>query len=388
MFITPVLAQQIIESVMSIVPHNGIHIMDLAGMIIATDDKLRKLTFHQGAKNAIEYKCGIEIFPDEIGVYQGSLPGVDLPIILEDQVVGVVGVSGHPNEVRSIAKLIKSITELMLERELLRDEFRSQYKIKEQFVSALLFETKNSNTDRVKRTASLLGFDLTLPRIVAIIDIQELIAAAYKTYAKTDLVSLRIRDQLLQFVLDSSLINQTDLVVYLDNQIVILKHILLAAPNDSIVAWGTKLYNDLVQKTGKPFLKVGIGSRVLSWSKLKNSYEEALFALAQCSYPECTNTIYNYDVLVKFLLNKLVPPEQCEIIEGLRQKLEQHVTKYDLKATVACLLKNNLNISLAAKQLFIHRNTLLFRLAKLQEITGLDLLHNLNHAILCKMLFF
>ncbi|MBP1765729.1 MAG: transcriptional regulator, CdaR, partial [Firmicutes bacterium] len=61
--------------------------------------------------------------------------------------------------------------------------------------------------------------------------------------------------------------------------------------------------------------------------------------------------------------------------------------KYDMKNTVVSLLNNNLNLTSTAKSLYIHRNTLLFRLKKLTEETGLDPCRFINHAFLCKILF-
>lgn len=41
-------------------------------------------------------------------------------------------------------------------------------------------------------------------------------------------------------------------------------------------------------------------------------------------------------------------------------------------STVYKFFENNLNISETARQLYIHRNTLVYRLEKIQKLTGLD----------------
>ena len=53
-------------------------------------------------------------------------------------------------------------------------------------------------------------------------------------------------------------------------------------------------------------------------------------------------------------------------------------------ATVDKFFENNLNVSEAARQLYIHRNTLVYRLDKIQNKTGLDL-RVLDDAITFKM---
>lgn len=60
--------------------------------------------------------------------------------------------------------------------------------------------------------------------------------------------------------------------------------------------------------------------------------------------------------------------------------------KPDAEATVEGLLTQTLNISRAAKELDIHRNTLIFRLSKLKEKTGLDPARCFEDALLCRIL--
>ncbi len=53
-------------------------------------------------------------------------------------------------------------------------------------------------------------------------------------------------------------------------------------------------------------------------------------------------------------------------------------------ATVNKFFENNLNVSETSRQLYIHRNTLVYRLDKLQKMTGLDL-RNFDDAIIFKI---
>ena len=44
-----------------------------------------------------------------------------------------------------------------------------------------------------------------------------------------------------------------------------------------------------------------------------------------------------------------------------------------LNTTIDCFFENSLNTSETAKQLYVHRNTLIYRLNKISGITGLDI---------------
>ena len=69
-------------------------------------------------------------------------------------------------------------------------------------------------------------------------------------------------------------------------------------------------------------------------------------------------------------------PELCDLFleEVLGEHAEVELDEETL-ATINHLFDNNLNISETARQLFIHRNTLVYRLDKVQRQTGLDLRH-------------
>lgn len=45
----------------------------------------------------------------------------------------------------------------------------------------------------------------------------------------------------------------------------------------------------------------------------------------------------------------------------------------DLVETCMCLIENDLNVSRTAGKLYMHRNTLIYRIAKLKRLTGLDI---------------
>lgn len=55
-----------------------------------------------------------------------------------------------------------------------------------------------------------------------------------------------------------------------------------------------------------------------------------------------------------------------------RRQLQVLLQNQELKHTLECFFTNNLNLSDAAQKLFIHRNTLIYRLNKIHKATGYD----------------
>lgn len=387
MIITPQLAQQIVEHIIPTVKYN-INIMDKNGIIIATSYPHRLHSFHAGAKQAIDSNHVVEIYPDDLHRFPGALPGLNWPMLMGDQVVGVVGVSGHPDDVRETAHLVKMVTELILERESLREEFKTQTRLKEQFVSLLLSDQSLIKQPEIKKTAALLAYDLTLARFVAIIDMRAIFATAQSEYGTHGLVSSRTQETIYQLLENSAIITTNDLFVFLDNRLIILKQSTMPeSPAEEIQMWGTQLHQ-FWENNLKLHLAIGIGSLATNYASLQTSYREALYASNLSASAKVPLTLYDYNVLSSYLIQRCFSAEDsAEALRTLTEKINSLSNKYDIRQTLTALLNNNLNLSATAKSLFIHRNTLLFRLERFKLLSGLDPCNNLNHAILCKIIF-
>ena len=385
MLLTTQLAQPIVDSVMPIALQN-INIMDSRGMIIASGHTHRINTFHKGAKDVIHSGQTVEIFPNDLQKYTGSLPGLNMPIVLKEQVIGVVGISGHPDEVRALARMVKMVTELILEQEVMQEEIRSQLQLRENFATLLLSDHASSHHDKLLTTAKLLKFELNLPRLVFVINSEPLLKLAFATYGQNDLVSSRTRENIIQLISNSPHINSQDLVVFIEDKLIILKHFETKAPENLHKTWGSALVKQL--NPNNVLLTSGLGSLVINYTALNQSYQESLFILHTDSSKNTISSIYDVDILSAYLLTKLNISKDCQPLQIIKEKFDTNLTrKYDMKNTVLHLLTNNLSITNTSKSLYIHRNTLLFRLDKLKDATGLDPCHSLNHAFLCKIIF-
>ena len=60
-------------------------------------------------------------------------------------------------------------------------------------------------------------------------------------------------------------------------------------------------------------------------------------------------------------------------IQEIFEKEEMTEFDQEILTTINTFFENNLNVSETARQLFVHRNTLVYRIEKLQKSTGLDI---------------
>ncbi len=386
MIITTALAQQIIDKIAPMVQQN-INIMDSTGKLIGSGQKSRINTYHQGAKDAIDRGEFVEIYPQDLEQYPGSLPGLNWPIVLGNQIVGVVGVSGAPDLVRDTARLVKMVTELILERELLIEEFKSHSHLLEQFFQLLLSENIAENHSQITKLAVLLRFDLALPRIAAVINIRPLLEDAFQHYGSNDLVFSRKKESLTAYMKASPIVNAEDIFIFRENELIFLKFFPTDTDAELFEQWGSAFVQLLNKHEPEIPLHVGIGSLATAPQQYHLSYKEALFTLENTSHNIKVNSIFNFDILASYLVKEPGAAGSCSAFKTLQQRLTKKIDqKYDMLHTIRILLENNLNVTVTAKNLFIHRNTLVFRLEKLQQLTGLSPNQSLNHAILCKIL--
>jgi len=387
MIIKAELAQHIVDNIMPLVCRN-INIMDNSGLIIGSGQKERLNTYHQGAIDVIQSSTEIEIFPEDLERFPGAIPGLNWPIVLGNQIVGVVGVSGHPDLVRNTTKIVKMVTELLLERESLAEEYRANLQLREQFLQLLIADHYQDNYMQITKIAKLLRFDLTLPRVVAIIPTGSILQAALNQYGAHDLVTTRTRETITQLLKSSTVIDYKDLFVFTEDELIILKHFPTSTPVTEFCQWGSDILKIIDCDHRYSGLCIGLGSFTSTASELRESHKEAMFSQKSSTADINVVSIYEFDTLVSYLLSEPGALHSCLALRKLKEIIQNKLDfKYDMPNTVTTLLANNLNVSSTAKALFIHRNTLVFRLEKLKELTGLAPNQSLNHAMLCKILF-
>lgn len=108
------LAQRVVDLVAPLINHN-INIMDEHGTVIAAVDPSRIGTLHHGAQAAIARNEAVLVTaPDPDS---SDRPGANEPLVIDDAVAGVVGVTGDPNLVAPLARLVALTVRLLITQE-------------------------------------------------------------------------------------------------------------------------------------------------------------------------------------------------------------------------------------------------------------------------------
>lgn len=323
--LTSHLAQSIVDKMMKQIPYN-INMMNESGRIIASGDKKRINTLHIGAKKAIKTRktCTMDKPHGTNG-----LPGVNTPVFFEGKVVGVIGITGDPEKVTPLGSLLKVSTELLLNQEALNKQQQEQQLELNHFLYRWI-QVKDNITDHpdLLLEAKKLNIDVLYPRR----------AMAIQTSANSK-IPLDNEDYKINF-----------------------------SPEIIIVL--TKLESTLnryLNLSKKNILKIGIGNPTKS---IGQSVNEALRTLQLSKIFDQDNFLFYNDInFIDMLLRKKLPFEN---LVSSFEKVDSDKSGEDLIQTLAAYIKNNEDISETAEDLFIHRNTLSYRLKKIQTKFNLN----------------
>ncbi len=119
---------------------------------------------------------------------------------------------------------------------------------------------------------------------------------------------------------------------------------------------------------------VGIGTQVKGIKDLAKSFKEAQVALEVGKVFDTEKVIVSYENLGIARLIYQLPSTLCEMF--LREVFKRGSIEsldHETLFTIQKFFENNLNVSETSRKLFVHRNTLVYRLEKIRKLTGLDL---------------
>ena len=216
--------------------------------------------------------------------------------------------------------------------------------------------------------AKELHFATDAPRAVFLIR-----QVGHNDVATVDVLSGMFSDKLQDFVLS---INETDIAV--------VKQISVNTSTEELeklaVSIEETLKNELRIRT-----VIGIGTVAEHLRELADSYKEAQTAIEVGKVFDTEKSIMHYENLGIGRLIYQLPTTLCEIfLSEVFKKNSIDSLDQETLFTINKFFENNLNVSETSRKLFVHRNTLVYRLEKIKKLTGLDL-RQFDHAIVFKV---
>ncbi len=335
------IAEQIVKETMERLNRN-VNIMDESGVIIASGDKTRINSIHEGALEVIKTKQPF-IITDEDTNLSGVKPGINLPINFHEKVVGVIGITGDSKEIKDVGSLVKMITEMMINQAFLSSQMEWKYRTQEIIMDDLL--KKDFRIDYIQNRLKLLDIEfLKGPYYLIIIQIKE----------------RSIPDHMLFQTIKNYFSEKTSLMGFIKvNRLVLM--------TSQLSVFSLLKLTQLLSELKRLGVQCNIGySRSIEYlEELSSAYQETDLSLMLNSADNEIVSIENIEAqaLIYQLDKDLKKRYSQRFINVLSDKMVETLDVY---------FNTDQNIKEAANQLFLHRNTLLYRLKQIKELTGYD----------------
>ncbi len=356
MHISKASAKDIVDEISKLVKQN-VNLMNEQGIIIASCDKERIGQFHEGAYKVITEKLDEYYINDERST-ETARKGLNLPLELDGEIVGVVGITGSYDEVINQGRLLKKMTEILLQ------EHRRSYhqlmdkRIKNAFMEEWLIRTGYVNDKELEERGNALKIDIKRPRRIMIASVD-----ALDTYKETQEGQSKI--QKMENCIDEFLIKRYEGSIHFRNA---MRQVMLVdrVTTGELVKIAQEIAAYVYEKE-KMKLNIGIDGGDLN---MHQAYVQAHRAWRTAS--DENEPIVCYENLNLELLLECVP---TEIKEEYIDKIFKGCTREEREDYIAMLhvyFKSEGSIQKTADAMYIHKNTLQYRLNKLKEVTGYD----------------
>jgi len=241
--------------------------------------------------------------------------------------------------------------------------------------------TGNIALNNTLERAALIGWDLSKSYTIVLFNIDNIDGILAKSKDSPDKMYLQgLKSDVVSIITSAVRTHTKNYILGTKNDAIIL---LWPSPEDQngllelIKKTGKEIQEQIKNKVKKVSVAIGIGDVALKVHEIPRSFKEAQDAITFGRMIQGQNVIGAFSelgifrILCKFAeqyeLQNYVPKPLLKLIE------HDKVNETDLLKTLEIFLDCNGNASKAAKKLFIHYKTMLYRLERIKALTGMDL---------------
>ena len=357
------LAQEIVARTMQIIDGN-VNVMDARGRIIGSGDRERVGELHEGALLVLSQARVVDIDEAVARHLHGVRPGINLPLRIDGSIVGVIGLTGNPAQLRQYGELVCMAAEMMLEQARLMHLLAQDSRFREELVLNLI--RAEALSPALMEWAQRLGIDPEEPRVAAVVEVDSgqlgVDSAMAELQQLQALLTLPERDNLIAIVSLS--------------EMVVLKPALNGHGRWDAEDHRRRVENLLsrMKESNRLRVRVALGNYFTGPGSIARSYRTARTTMAVGKQRMFEQRAYYYqDLMLPVLLDSLRGGWQADELVRPLARLKAMDGNGLLRRTLSAWFLNNVQPSATAKALYIHRNTLEYRLNRISELTGLNL---------------
>ncbi len=345
----PELAEKIVKEVQKLIGEDII-VVNTEGHIIASTDPVRVGTFHEGALLASQKKRKRIITEEDQLKLEGVKAGINFPIFFQNDVIGVIGITGEPKKVTPFGEIILKMTELLISENYYAEQFDWHTRAVESFVMDWVQAKEWDET--FQNRAKLLSIDIEVKRAVVIIEFLGLNSPLSRDSWSS--IFNRFKQNTKEVVARSG-----------NERMVLLINCSNGSSRASIEKRLMQFFNFLTNNFGI-IAVAGVG-QAAEPHDIRISYRQAERSL---KIKKATGNItFDEDLTLEMIFEEISPKTKSDFISRTIGPLLKEV---DLLETLNELFKQNHSLKNTSNKLHIHINTLHYRLKKAEELTQLS----------------
>lgn len=353
MMITTELANEIVVRAMAIIHHN-VNVIDNKGKIIASGEAHRIGEQHAIAREVIRTGKPIRIHNStEAARFQNVQPGINHPIIVDDRVVMVVGVSGDPAVVSRYAELAILTAELLVRQSIEMRETSWRQRLRDTLFCQYLEKGNTASGQEALQRLTELGFSLNIPLLPVMVTV--------------DVDANQISDILGALLRDFCQLSSVKEVILLGSDEILILSDLSEAQETLLKSIEFILSNHISH------YRMGVGVRAESAPDIREAILLTRTIIDVGSKVEPQRQIYYFREMAMLCLFRVL--EDSYMVNFFNNNV-RHLLDHDsgkvLLDTLACFIDNNAEPGKTSLQLGIHRNTLTYRLQQIKKLIQLD----------------
>ena len=359
MILSDSIAREIVEELSEVTPLN-INIMNAEGHIIASKDPARIGSFHEGAYQIVTHDLPQMVIHSGDRL-EGVRPGLNYPIRIEGKTVGVLGITGEFDEIVDSARIINRMTELLLENAYTTEQQQFGKSIRNRYFDEWVNGDVKSITSEFFDRGRALGFDITLPRRFLDCSVY---ALRHDTSMETLQAIERAEESIVQFVLSLS---RNNIYSKAGASLVLA----VAETTDEGLLRIAERLIAITETVPGLTLAVGADAEAEPFYAAKSALHKARVANQACMRTHRWNVRFYNDLRMELIVDSTSDQSKAEYIK----RLFPGYSADDIVDAII-LLENYYetegSVSQTAERLYIHKNTLQYRLKKIAERTGYD----------------
>lgn len=368
-------AQNVTKAVSSLIPFS-ISLSDENGILVGATESERIGKFHPESKRVLNKGEFVSYEESEASRLDNVLPGIAMPLVFEDEIIGVIGVIGSPDEVQPYAKLIKQYVELMWQENFRKEVEDLEDKINETYLQYLLIK-KTEDDSKIIEYSKYLNLPIDKKMFAIVIDLQNFLLKEIDKNVHSFSVS-NLKKTILQKIQDIFVHKEQIKTFFVNTEKVAIILSLKSIQEYFTIMKDFKKHSRNIIETlstmGAKKVNIAAGGVSESIFTLHSSYQEAISLLEKKEFKNDHKKIlslHDWDTA-----STLVPQNINSVFLG-RIKFEltsliQEKQYEDLTKSFIIYCESNMNVAKAAECLYVHRNTLIYRLDKFEQLSRID----------------